>query len=526
MRYDSIIIGAGHNGLVAAVRLAKAGQRVLVLEKRHSVGGIAITEELIPRFHFNTCVDYIRWLHPRLLKELKLEDDRFKVQWTDPSVVTPLPDGNCLRLSADASTTAESIRQFSKADAENWSGFIDRIAQLVAFLEPLYSMTPPPVPDLGLEHLISMRGLLKPLRKYGRKTLVELLRVLPMTMPELLDEWFESEPLRGTLAASAIHGLCQGPMAVGTAYLFLHNHVGCRNGALRPAGFVQGGMGNFSNALAAAAEHLGVDIRTNAIVRKILTDENQAGGVLLGSGEEFKAHRIISNAGPSVTLLDLVGRENLEPRFTRKVKAIKYRGAMARIHLALNDLPRFRVFTDEADLRGVISISPKLEYLERAYDAAKYGRCSYHPYLEIVIPSLTDSTLAPDGKHTMSITLQYAPYQLRQGEWNKGTKEALLQSALSTVSEYAPGFGDLIEDTVVLSPLDLEEQFGLTEGNINHGEMMLDQFFFMRPVAGWAQYRTPIENLYLCGSGTHPGGGITGAPGWNASREILRDLKN
>lgn len=525
MRYDAIIIGAGHNGLVTAANLARAGLRVLILERRNSVGGIAVTEELIPGFRFNTCVDYLRWLHPRLLNELKLGDHGFNLRWSDPSVVTPLSDGDCLRLSPNASETAGSIRHFSKADSTKWFEFTDQISQFAAFLEPLYSMTPPPLPELGLESLIAMRGLLKPVRKYGRKTLVELLRVLPMTMPELLDEWFESEPLRGTLAASAIHGLCQGPMAVGTSYLFLHNHVGYRNGFIRPAGFVQSGIGSFSNAVAAAAESLGVEIRTGVAVQQILTHDNRAEGVLIENNEEVKSERIISNADPSVTFLNLVERGNLQPKFIRQLNTIKYRGALARIHLALNGLPKFNAVADDSDLRGVISISPELKYLERAYDAAKYGRFSDQPYLEIVIPSLADATLAPNGQHTMSITVQYAPYRLRNSEWNAESKEALLKSVLSTISEYFIGIEDQIEESVVLTPLDLEKQFALTEGNINHGEMTLDQFFFMRPFAGSAQYRTPVDNLYLCGSGTHPGGGITGAPGWNASREIIRELK-
>lgn len=520
--YDSIVIGAGVNGLVTAGYLAKAGQSVLVLERRDVIGGMAVTEEFAPGFRCNPVVDYLRWFHPGVMKELNLTRHGLRIDRVRSTVVAPHPDGRPLVLSQDTAATAESIRQFSSSDASEWPAFTEYVSRLASFLEALNSITPPPAPKLSLKDLMAMRGMFGPMRKFGRKSVVELLRVLPMMMLEFLDEWFESDILRGALSAAGISGIRQGPMSAGTVYLFLQNHVGVRSGTIRPTGFVQAGIGQLTKALAEAASQVGADIRTESEVAQIVSTDGRTAGVVLANGEELSAIRVISSLDPKRTFLDQVGLQNLEPKFIRKVRNIKIQGAVARVHFALSGLPSFNS-VPKSDLVGVISISPSLEYLERAYDASKYGRLSSQPYLEVTIPSLREPAMAPAGKHVMSVTLQYAPYHLREGDWGI-RRDEVAHLVADVLDQYAPRLSNMVEATQVLTPVDLERTFGLTEGNVNHGEMMLDQFFFMRPVSGYARYRTPIRNLYLCGSGTHPGGGLTGANGFNAAREILKDV--
>ena len=524
--YDAIVIGAGHNGLVTAAYLAKAGLQVLVLERRHVVGGAAVTEEIFSGFKFDTGAHRIGALHPAVVRELDLARHGLEVIETDPTVFTPLLDGRHLLLWRDPQRCVESIRQFSKADANQWVPFTQLVAKATGLLGAAYASPPPNVVAGGVRDLWTMLRLGGRLRRLGKRDMIEVMRILPMSVKELLDDWFESDVLKGTLGAAAITGMFQGPMAAGTAYTFLHHHVGVNGGILRPTMRVRGGIGSLTAALAAAATERGTTIKTNAPVERIIVESGRATGVVLECGEEIRAKWIVSNIDPKRTFSRLVHPTELDPEFCRKIRNIKFKGACAKVHLALSELPDFTCLPGNGPhSNGVISISPSLIYLERAYDDAKYGGVSRKPYLEAVIPTVTDSSLAPPGKHVMSILVQYAPYHLKEGTWDDGRRQALGEAVVDTFAEYAPNIKSAVLHRHVLTPLDLEDTYGLTEGNIYHGELTMDQLFFMRPVPECARYRTPIENLYLCGAGTHPGGGVNGVSGYNAARQILRGAK-
>lgn len=525
-RYDAIVIGAGHNGLVTAAYLAKAGLAVLVLERRDVVGGTTVTEEVYPGFKFDSCAHGVGWLHPKVTGDLQLLRHGLEILKSNPTVFAPLPDGDHLLLWQETKKTAEAIARFSQTDADKWGRFRAQLTRLAGFLQEVYTITPPHISALDRTDMLAMARLGGRLRWLGGKDMVELIRTLPMSVADFLNDWFETDVLKGTLGAGGITGIFQGPRAAGTAYVLLHHHIGDKDGGFRSTGLVRGGIGNLTRALAAAAQQYGAEIRTEAEVAQIHVKDGRAIRLSLASGDEIIARWVISNVDPRRTFLKLVDPQHFEPQFLWRVRNIKLRGGCAKVNLALGELPRFRgEHNDDSYLRAVISISPSLDYLERAYDDAKYGEPSQKPYLEVRIPSLTDPTLAPPNQHVMSIFVQYAPYHLREGTWDDARREALGDAVIETLAEYAPNIKDIILHRQVLTPLDLEEVYGLTEGNINHGELTLDQILFMRPVPGWAQYRTPIQNLYLCGAGTHPGGGVTCAPGYNAAREILKDVK-
>jgi phytoene dehydrogenase-like protein len=525
---------------VTAAYLAKAGKKVLVLERRDILGGAAATEEMpeAPGFKFNTGAADAGLLRPEIVAELKLRRHGLEFIESPVTVFAPQPDGLALALWRDPRETVASIARFSQADAEKFPAFIRRMTVLTGVLDQVMTLTPPSLAEIELGELVPWARLGLKLKGLGQKEMMEFLRVLPMTVTEFLDEWFESDALKGVLGAAGITGLMQGPQASGTAFMMLYHYLGAAaNGGFRASRFIRGGMGQLSAALSSAARQGGADIRTGAEVAQIILAENpdtgdkRAVGVILAGGEEITASAVISSADPRRTFFGLVGAPNLEPDFVRRVKNIRYRGCVAKVNLALSGLPNFTSLTSnnemEQYLGGHILISPSLEYLERAYDDAKYGRFSAHPYLDVVIPSMIDSSLAPSGQHVMSVTMQYAPYRLKQeGEgWDDRQRQALGDTIINTLAHYAPNLKDLIRHCQVITPLDWERDYGLTEGNIYHGEMTLDQLLFMRPVAGYGQYRTPIDRLYLCGAGTHPGGGVTGAPGYNAAREILSKLK-
>ncbi len=521
--YDAIVIGAGHNGLVAAAYLARAGLRVLVLERRELVGGAVVSEEVFPGFTFDTAAHHIGWLHPAVVRDLRLERRGLELMPCDPTVFAPTLDGGQLLLWRQPKDSVEAIRQHSKADADRWPAFTALVTEGAAFLESLYRQPPPDVLSRKTSDLWKLLRVRRRLRRLGRREMMEVLRLLPMTVRELLDEWFETDLLKGVLGAAGITGIFQGPMAAGTTYLFLHHHVGIRDGALRGAARVRGGVGNLTKALEAAARAHGAEIKTNTRVERVVIKDGRATGVALVSGEEIAATRVVSGADPRRTFLDLVDPVHLDPSFLRAVRNIKYRGGVARVNLALGELPNFSSAPgEESVLRGLISISPSIAYLERAYDDAKHGDLSHEPYLEALIPSLADPGLAPPGKHIMSVLVQYAPYHLRDGVWDEAKRETLGDRVVETLTRYAPNIESAILHRQVLTPLDLEATLGLTEGNIYHGEMTLDQILFLRPVPGWSRYRTPISGLYLCGAGAHPGGGVTGAPGYHASRQVLK----
>jgi phytoene dehydrogenase-like protein len=534
--YDAIVIGAGHNGLVASAYLAKAGCRVLTLERREVVGGAAVTEEAFPGFRFETGAHRIGRLHPMLARDLRSAVGRaagsglsqtygtLEFLPSDPTVFAPLPDGLHLTLWHDPERSREVVSRLSKTDADRLPDFSVLVSKASALLGEMYEDAPPDVLSRKSSDIWELLRLGRAFRRLGKRDMTDVLRVLPMTVRELLDEWFETEALKGVLGAAGIAGLNQGPMAAGTAFMFLHQHVGADPGVFRGFDLVRGGIGNLINALEAFALEHGVEIRKNAAVERIVVKEGRAVGAVLADGSEVPARRVVSSLDPKRTFLELLDPRELEPNFLRSVRNIRMKGVCAKVNLALGELPDFRCLRgDGPHLRGLISISPSLRYLERAHDDAKYGRISAEPYLEAFVPSLHDPSVAPPGQHVMSILVQYAPYHLRDGAWDDAKRDELGDIVVKTLADYAPNIEAAILHRQILTPLDLESLFGLTEGNIYHGEMTLDGLFFMRPVPGWARYRAPIDSLYLCGAGTHPGGGVTGAPGYNAAREILKD---
>lgn len=530
--YDAIIIGGGHNGLVTAAYLAKAGRKVLVLERQTIVGGAAVTEELIPGFKFSSCADGLPGLSPAIVRDLNLSRHGLEYLTADPAIFAPQPDGRALTIWRDSQGTVREIERFSKQDAARYPDFMALIGKVSSLVGVLMTVTPPHMPRPAAADVPELLKLLGSARRLSKKDIHDTLRILPMSVSDLLDEWFESDALRGLIAARGITGITWGPRAAGTAYTLLYSCAGDGQ-PFGSGGIVRGGMGGLTQALAGAVRHYGAEIRTDAEVAEIIIEHGQTNGVRLVNGQVITAAAIISNADPRTTFMKLVDPAYLDPFFVKQVQNIKYRGSGARIHLALKELPQFTALTPPFSppvngggmggyLRGYIRIAPSLNYLEKAFDAAKYGQFSRQPYLDVTIPSLSDSSLAPAGQHVMSVYVQYAPYHLREGSWEE-CREALGEVVVNTLADYAPNLKETILHTKVLTPLDLETIYGLPEGNPNHGEMTLAQFLYMRPVPGYAQYRAPIQGLYLCGAGTHPGGGVTGLPGYNAAREILKD---
>jgi phytoene dehydrogenase-like protein len=521
--YDAIIIGAGHNGLVAAAYLAKAGKKVLVLERRSMIGGIVATEETFPGFKYSTCAHSAATFSKGIIADLALKNHGLKILPTEPSLFAPALQDQSLLVPSASSKVAEEIGRLSRTDALKIESFNAAVKKFTSFLRSLYEL---PLPDGANPGGFNLPELMKAAWKFhrlGKKDMYEFLRILPMSIADLLNEWFESELLKASLAASGIFGSFVGPRAQGTAFLFLHHHIGAWNGTFRSAGLVQGGIGKLPQTIARAAQRSGAEIRTDVEVASVVVKSGQARGVVVTSGEEIATTAVISNADVKRTFFNLVEPTYLDPEFLLQVKNIRSRGTLAKINFALETLPKFiaKDHASSAKLGGMIHIGPTLDYLERAADAAKYGRFSMLPLLEIMVPSLADPSLAPPGRHVMSVWMQYAPYHLKDGDWNQ-QRDALGDTVVNTIESYAPGFKNSILHRQVLTPLDLERTFGLTEGCIYHAEMSLDQTFFMRPIPGWARYGTPIQNLYLCGSDTHPGGGITGLPGYYAAKTILQ----
>jgi len=521
-KHDAIVIGAGPNGLVAATYLARAGKRVLVLERKECVGGVAVTEELIPGFHFSACTDALGgYLAPEISSDLGIAGS-LEVVAADPLVASPQPDGTCLRIWRDTARTAAEIEPYSAADAARYPEFLDYMAGLARLVHGLMRITPPDLPDTTGRDLMSILGVAKPLRAVGRKQLAEFGRVLPMTAADLLNEWFESPVLKGAIAANGVRSMTWGPQEAGTAYLLLHRWAASGEGLLRSGGLVKGGIGKLTEALADAARGDGCEIRTGVSVESVVLDSGRATGVTLADGGVESADVVVSSADPRTTFFNLVDPAQLRASFVQYARHIKYRGSAARVHLALSQAPSFRGVDADGTpgMAGHIQIAPTLNYLQRAYDPIKYGDMSERPYLDISIPSLVDPSLAPAGQHTLSATVQYAPYRI-EGGWDAGNRSRLLDTVLATLEEYAPGIGETVLESVVFTPVDLESRYGLPEGNLHHGEMTLDQLVYMRPLPGCARYSTPIEGLYLCGAGSHPGGCVTGLPGSNAARQIL-----
>jgi len=522
--YDVIVIGGGHNGLVNAAYLAKAGKKVLALERRHVLGGAAVTEEIIPGFLFSECSYVVSLLRPEIIRELDLPRHGLEILPLD-GTFTPMLNGDYLWRMNDHARTQREIRRHSRLDAEAYDEFSKMMTPMCRFVKPMLSMIPPDPTTLNPRDLKQLHFMLHRFRSLSSDERYTLIQLMTMSAADFLDQWFETDALKATMSASGIIGTFLGIRSPGTAYVLLHHYMGEIDGAFRSWGFSRGGTGAISNAIGAAAREAGVEIRMQAAVDKILVKNGRTTGVVLKSGEEISATVVSSSVDPHLTFEKFMQHSDLPSDFLEGVRRYKYRGSSGKVNIALDGLPEFKAMPGTgAHLRGAISISPGVEYMERAYDDAKYGNFSRRPYIDMVIPSLTDPSVAPPGKHVLSCFVQYAPYKLAQGTWDD-QREAFGDTVVNTIAEHAPNIKKLIIGRQVLTPLDLEREFGLTQGNIFQGELSLEQLFFLRPVPGWAYYRTPIDGLYMCGSATHPGGGIMGAPGRIASQVILKEWK-
>ena len=523
---DVVIIGGGHNGLVTAFYLAKAGFKPLVLERRAQTGGAAITEEFHPGFKCSTLAHSAGPIRPDIVRHMKLAKHGLKFIATEIGVTSLTPDGRALTLSTDTRQAAAAIAAFSSKDATKYPELQESLRKMGRVIGDTLKLTPPNIDDPSKGDLWGMLQTGRALRKLGKRDLYRLLRWGPMAVADLAAEYFETDLLRGTIAARGIFGTFLGPWSAGSALVLLIRAAGDPHPAGSPH-FAAGGAGAITQAMASAAKAAGAEIRTHAEVAEIQVKDGVAVAVVLKSGEEIPAKAIVSNADPKRTLLKLVDPAHLAPDFVMKLQHYRTPGTVAKVNLALSGLPKFTALEGENHdraLRGRIHIGPEIDYLERAFDESKYGNFSKQPYLEVAVPSLTDPSLAPEGKHVMSIYMQYAPYKLKGSDWEK-QRVPLGDTVVRTLAQYAPNLPELILTHQIITPHDLEEIYGLTGGHIFHGELALDQFFTMRPLLDSARYSTPIPNLYLCGSGTHPGAGLTGGSGANAAREILKHLK-
>jgi phytoene dehydrogenase-like protein len=519
-RYDVAIIGGGHNGLVCAAYLARAGKRVLVLERRERVGGAAMSEEVFPGFRFSVFSYVVSLLRPEILRELELPRHGLHILPLE-STLTPLPNGDYLAQWNDHDQNRRELARHSSRDAEAYDEFGIVLHQMARLIKPILGVAPPDPGSLHPRELLDLLKLARYFRGLSAKQFTSLWKLLTMSSADYLDEWFEGEALKATKSASGIIGTMLGPRSPGTAYVLLHHYMGELDGVFRAWGFAKGGNGSVSAAIAAAARSFGAEIRTSAPVAQVRIHRGKATGVVLEGGEEIAADAVVSGADPRRTFLTLVGEKNLSEDFTQSIRRFKFRGASAKVNLALGELPNFTCMPGRGPhLRGAVSISPSVAYLEQAYDDAKYGEISRRPYMDIVIPSMLDPSMAPPGKHVMSIFVQYAPYNLKGG-WTDARRNALGDAVIDTLAEYAPNIKSAILHRQVVTPADIERVVGLSEGNIFQGELSLQQMFFLRPAPSWSRYRTPIDALWQCGSGTHPGGGVMGASGRNAAFAIL-----
>ena len=539
-RYDAIVIGGGHNGLVSAAYLARAGLKTVVLERRHVLGGAAVTEELYPGFRFSVFSYVVSLLRPEIIRELNLPRHGLDILPLD-GTFTPVPQGTGRKPPKDGNgndigtgdylwrvndhgRTVRELRRWSKMDAEAYEEYGPLMVDMARFIKPILAIVPPDPASIDPRPLLPLAGLLRSFQKLTERQQAVFVQLMTMSAYDFLNQWFETDPLKATMSASGIIGTFQGVKSPGTAYVLLHHYMGEIDGAFRAWGIPKGGTGGISNAIGNAARAQGAEIRLEAPVARILTRGDRATGVVLESGEELLADSVLSSVDVRRTFIDLVEPGALDDEFTNEVRRFKFRGSSGKVNLALDALPSFTALPGEGEhLRGAISISPSIDDMERAYDDAKYGQFSKKPYIDIIIPTLVDPSMAPPGKHIMSCFVQYAPYNLDPalGGWDN-QREAFGDAVVNRISEFAPDLTSKILFRNVQTPLDIERTTGLTEGNIFQGELSLEQLFFSRPVPGWARFRTPLRGLWMCGSSTHPGGGIMGANGRIAALELLK----
>ncbi|HET7167918.1 MAG TPA: NAD(P)/FAD-dependent oxidoreductase [Candidatus Limnocylindrales bacterium] len=530
-RYDAVIIGGGHNGLIAAAYLARAGRRVVVLERRHVLGGAAVTEEIVPGFRFSVASYVVSLLRPEIIRELRLPEFGLDILPLD-GTFTPLPTGAGPRTGGgdylwrvnDHGRTVRELRRWSLRDAEAYEEYGQLMVEMARFIKPILGIVPGDPTDLDPRPMLPLAALARSFGRLSQRQQAVFVQLMTMSAADFLDQWFETDPLKATMAASGIIGTYQGIRSPGTAYVLLHHYMGEIDGAFRAWGIPKGGTGGVSLAIARSAAALGAEIRTEAPVARIRTTDGRATGVVLDDGEEIDAATVLSSVDARLTFLDLLEPGTLDPAFEDDVRRFKFRGSSGKVNLAVDGLPDFRCLPGEGEhLRGAISFSPSMDDMERAYDDAKYGHWSRRPYIDMIIPTLVDPAMAPPGKHVISCFVQYAPYKLDPalGTWDD-QRDAFGDAVIDRIAEFAPNIRDIIVGRQVLTPLDIERTIGLSEGNIFQGELSLEQLFFNRPVPGYARFRTPIDGLWLSGSSTHPGGGLMGANGRLAALEVLK----
>ncbi|MGI8433857.1 MAG: phytoene desaturase family protein [Nocardioidaceae bacterium] len=520
--YDAIIVGGGHNGLVNGAYLAKAGLKVLIIERRHLVGGAAITEELVPGFHFTTFSYALSLLRPEIIHELNLVEHGFMPILMSSSFA-PMENGDYLLLGEDRDDNIKEIMRHSPRDADAMDRYEYDMERVCQVIKPLFDKAPPNIFGKSPEDLEGVAELVSHLSGVEQKVMHDAVRLLTGSAADFLDDYFESDILKGYLASSGIIGTLVGPMSQGSGMVLLYHSLGEHDGHFGSWAFHKGGNGGFTQVVARAAQAFGAEILLESPVAKVITKDSKAVGVALEDGTEYTADIVVSALDPRRTFTQLVEPRELPSDLVENINRMRFQGTSAKVNFALDGLPRYPALGDREDqYRGFVNIGPSMEYLERAFDDGKYGWYSQRPYIDCAIQSVVDPDMAPPGKHVMSCFVQYAPYHLKGSDWDT-ERERFGDTVQATLESFFPGFGDLVLHREVVTPLDIERVVGLTEGNIFAGEFFAPQMYFFRPAPGWSQYRTPIEGYYQCGSGTHPGGCVIGAPGKLASQQILRD---